>query len=122
MARRLRPCGTVAAYSRHLRRGEEPCQPCRTANTAYQREYKANPKPPRPLMPCGTAAAYARHIRNDEEPCAPCREAHSVRQRTNERAKAKGRARQRALGRLSVLYGEAYESLLAEEEAKEGLS
>ena len=29
-----RPCGTTAAYQRHLRHGEEPCQPCRDANTA----------------------------------------------------------------------------------------
>lgn len=25
----LRPCGTVAAYQRHLRRGETPCEACR---------------------------------------------------------------------------------------------
>ncbi|UJQ87140.1 hypothetical protein SEA_BAILEYBLU_1 [Arthrobacter phage BaileyBlu] len=28
---KLRPCGTYAAYRRHLRRGEEPCEPCKQA-------------------------------------------------------------------------------------------
>lgn len=31
-------CGTVAAYKRHVRHGETPCQPCRDAWAAYQRE------------------------------------------------------------------------------------
>lgn len=34
MARGLKPCGTMAAYRRHLRRGEDPCDECREANTA----------------------------------------------------------------------------------------
>lgn len=28
---KLKPCGTSAAYRRHLRNGEEPCQKCLTA-------------------------------------------------------------------------------------------
>ena len=32
------PCGTQAAYKRHQRNGEEPCDPCRAAWSAYQRE------------------------------------------------------------------------------------
>lgn len=35
--RRLKPCGTAAAYHRHRRRGEEPCHACRKAVAAYQR-------------------------------------------------------------------------------------
>lgn len=36
------PCGTVAAYKRHQRRQEPPCQPCRDAWAAWQRErYRA---------------------------------------------------------------------------------
>ena len=31
----LKPCGTRAAYKRHLRRREVPCQPCVQANRAY---------------------------------------------------------------------------------------
>lgn len=32
MPRELKPCGTPAAYARHLRDRETPCQPCREAN------------------------------------------------------------------------------------------
>jgi hypothetical protein len=35
-----KPCGTLAAYRRHLWRGEEPCQPCKDANAAeWRRRY-----------------------------------------------------------------------------------
>lgn len=30
----LKPCGTPAAYQRHIRHGEKPCQPCHLANRA----------------------------------------------------------------------------------------
>ena len=30
-ARELKPCGTTAAYRRHKRNGEKPCDPCRRA-------------------------------------------------------------------------------------------
>jgi len=33
----LKPCGTEAAYVRHLRHGEEPCSDCRIAHAAYAR-------------------------------------------------------------------------------------
>ncbi len=31
-------CGTYAAYQRHRKRGEQPCDPCKQANTAYARD------------------------------------------------------------------------------------
>jgi hypothetical protein len=34
-------CGTPSGYKRHLRHGEEPCQPCKTANTQYALAYRA---------------------------------------------------------------------------------
>lgn len=37
MGRPVSPCGTEAAYKRHLRRSEEPCDPCRVANRDTQR-------------------------------------------------------------------------------------
>jgi len=41
----LQPCGTHGAYQRHHKAGEEPCDLCRAANTAYMRERRAiNPK------------------------------------------------------------------------------
>ena len=36
--RALKPCGTVAAYRRHQRNGETPCEPCRAAWSEYQRQ------------------------------------------------------------------------------------
>jgi hypothetical protein len=38
-ARVPKPCGTLAAYRRHQRRGEPPCDLCKAANAAYQRDY-----------------------------------------------------------------------------------
>lgn len=37
--RRHQPCGTAAGARWHQRRGQEPCQPCREALRAYNREY-----------------------------------------------------------------------------------
>lgn len=34
MVRQLKPCGTPAAYARHLRHHELPCDACTAANTA----------------------------------------------------------------------------------------
>lgn len=31
----LQPCGTQAAYQRHIRARERPCGPCAEANRAY---------------------------------------------------------------------------------------
>ncbi len=33
----LRPCGTYAAYRRHERHGEPPCEACKRAEAARQR-------------------------------------------------------------------------------------
>ena len=38
MARELKPCGTVAAYQRHLSRGEDACPACAAARRDYNRE------------------------------------------------------------------------------------
>lgn len=35
------PCGTLAAYRRHKRKGEVPCAECRTAYNAAHRRYYA---------------------------------------------------------------------------------
>lgn len=37
---KLRPCGTMAAFRRHYRRGEKPCQACRDAFNLYERMRK----------------------------------------------------------------------------------
>jgi hypothetical protein len=41
VARQLKPCGTPAAYARHYKKGETPCQLCRDAINAAQRERTA---------------------------------------------------------------------------------
>ena len=76
MSLELKPCGTTAAYQRHLRRGEEPCRECREAARRADRGRKRNRTQPRQLQPCGTRAAYQRHIRAGEVPCEACREAN----------------------------------------------
>jgi hypothetical protein len=37
----LQPCGTAAAYVRHLRDGNRPCAPCYAAHAAYERDRNA---------------------------------------------------------------------------------
>ncbi|GAB3117979.1 hypothetical protein GCM10027160_29370 [Streptomyces calidiresistens] len=75
-ARPLAPCGTTAAYSRHRRRGEEPCQPCRDAYNAsqrarYRRARRRAGLPACVLAPCGTPSARRRHRRRAES-CPDC--------------------------------------------------
>lgn len=76
----LEPCGTIGAAFRHWKAGEKPCEPCREARRAYDREYKrrrraANPPAPKPRksQPCGTRAAAQRHYSRGEPMCEPCR-------------------------------------------------
>jgi hypothetical protein len=37
---RLKPCGTRAGYSRHIKNGEKPCEACAAENLRYMRDYK----------------------------------------------------------------------------------
>lgn len=75
--KRLAPCGTNAAYSRHRVHDEKPCEACRTAHAVYMRS-RADRRPDRSRKPCGTLAAYRRHIRNGEVPCEACTEANRI--------------------------------------------
>jgi hypothetical protein len=72
----LKPCGTSAAYRRHLRDGQDPCDACREAENLRTR--KGRPKRPEPV--CGTRRGYDLHRRNGEEPCASCRMANAAEQ------------------------------------------
>jgi hypothetical protein len=51
MARKLAPCGTEAAYKRHLRKGEAPCDECTVAHRLYRRDQRRKPLPPEILAP-----------------------------------------------------------------------
>jgi hypothetical protein len=96
MPRELKPCGTHAAYCRHIQRGEQPCAPCKAAHAAYEAAVRAaNPERHRRAVlayqkrrktgevahvdPCGTPNAYHRHRRRRrrEEPCPACQAAWS---------------------------------------------
>lgn len=37
--KKLKPCGTNAAYARHIRNGESPCLKCTDAHSANQKEW-----------------------------------------------------------------------------------
>jgi hypothetical protein len=77
MPRPLRPCGTEAAYRRHLARSEPACPDCLAAHARYTRR---TPRP-RPIQPCGTDAAYYRHRALRQTPCLPCYDAHAAAER-----------------------------------------
>jgi hypothetical protein len=87
----LRPCGTDAAYKRHFRLGEPPCDACRAAHAARcAADYAARkrdraprePAPrepaPREPAPCGTEAAARRHRRRGEPLDEACRRAARI--------------------------------------------
>jgi hypothetical protein len=81
--RTLAPHGTLAAYKRHRRRGESPCDACRAVRNADQRRlYGAARRdlgaPSNALAPHGTTSAYKRHLRYGEKPCDPCRAANTA--------------------------------------------
>jgi hypothetical protein len=59
----LQPCGTTAAYARHRRRREAPCQHCRTAWNAYNNMLKVR-KRAASRMPAHQMAIAAVAYRN----------------------------------------------------------
>src|SRR5690606_21478194 len=90
-------CGTHQGYDKHRRRGETPCQPCRDAHNARQREYNKrralernangtnkirskynNEYPPIPEELHGTMKGVGRHKHRREELCDPCKEAQAT--------------------------------------------
>lgn len=74
--------GTTIAYRRHLRAGETPCQPCRDAAAAVERERRRSRGiSPAPTLECGTHSGYVGHIVRDQAPCAACRDGHAEYQR-----------------------------------------
>lgn len=69
--RKLKPCGTPAAYVRHKSRGEEPCDLCVIAQRTESREryrelLRTGQRKGRELKPCGTHAAFVRHKKRGE--------------------------------------------------------
>lgn len=85
----LQPCGTNAAYARHIKHGEVPCDACRAAHAADVAKYRPE-KPKVKRKRHGTKAAYQRHLYNKEEPCFKCKVA-SARAKQRYRARRKKR-------------------------------
>lgn len=83
MAKPLAPCPSEAAYRRHLRWGQQPCNACRIEHARLQAEQRARtPRPPRELVPCGSGDwAYRRHLKRREVPCRACIDAHAAEMR-----------------------------------------
>lgn len=93
--RELKPCGTFAAYQRHRRHGEVPCEECWDAARARTRNYyrdhygvfAKNRKALPPMAEHGTAAAYCQHHRRGEKACQECRAAMTAYQRLRKQAR-----------------------------------
>lgn len=78
-SKKAQPCGTRAAYRRHLRRDEKPCEPCIEANreaSGKERKPRSAYSKPQTLAPCGTRSAYQRHLRRKEPIDEACRNAN----------------------------------------------
>ena len=83
--RELKPCGTIAAYRRHVYHGETPCDACWLAQRdAHQKRRERirsgdhKPEPRGPIQPCGTMGGYQRHRKRLEPTCLPCRKAKAA--------------------------------------------
>lgn len=82
--RKLSPCGTLAAYRRHLKNREVPCEPCSEASRIYTRRRRGIADP-LPLQPHGTHAAFARHYAARTIACDDCWAAERAYQRDAKR-------------------------------------
>ncbi len=84
----LQPCGTEAAYCRHIRAKEPIDEACRVAHNTYS-STRLQRKDAQELAPCGTPAAARRHKRRGEPLDYACRVAESYREAVR-RARSKG--------------------------------
>jgi hypothetical protein len=75
----LQPCGTPAAYVRHERHGETPCDECKAARAEVRlkRARAKGVKPRAARAEHGTPARYQGHYRDGETPCDPCKTAYN---------------------------------------------
>ena len=90
----LKPCGTNAAYARHKRNGEYPCDACLAAHAADVAKYQ----PPKSnLKRHGTVARYKWHLSHKEKPCDKCKAAEAKRQRRYRARKKKNNAKTRRI-------------------------
>lgn len=101
--RELKPCGTEAAWARHKKRGEKPCEACETEHRRYHREdrrrrrAKIGSQDTHVGMPRkhGTRERYVRGPDEHDQPgkgcrCGDCRAANAARNRHVYRMQAYG--------------------------------
>lgn len=70
----LAPCGTPAAYRRHLRKGEPIDVTCAADNRRRHAARAARQQPPQ----CGTRRGYQKHRRDGEPACEACKAANAA--------------------------------------------
>lgn len=86
--RPVAPCGTPAAYTRHVKRGEPIDDACRQANTEAKR-VKGTPTPAmRKPIAHGEPRGAKQHRYRGEPLCEPCRLAEAAYQRERYTARA----------------------------------
>lgn len=119
MPRELKPCGTVAAYQRHVRLREPIDDACRDAMRTYQRVRRTGTTEPREVQPCGTNAAYARHLSHGEKACDACLKAHSEYMAADPKRDGRSSTRARAISELIRRHRDEFLTLLAAKKAKE---
>lgn len=88
----VKPCGTSAGYARHIYYQDEPCGPCRQAETERAREQRAGLRPKKTPPRHGTISGY-RHLHQGDA-CGPCREAIAEYNREYRRSGPRGRRRE----------------------------
>lgn len=87
---RLKPCGTDAAYQRHLRRRETPCDPCKDAHAIKRCNERGGNHTGQRRGPvqCGTYAGATGHRKRGEKTCFACCEAERIYHRDRRARKA----------------------------------
>lgn len=121
MPRELKPCGTRAAFLRHRRAGETPCEPCRAARNAADAERN------KPYSKARQRAYDLLKAAHEPEwtPILATEQARIAQEgpldTPDQRRKARSKARQRALRALSVRFSTEFQALLLQQRAKEGL-
>ncbi|MEU1800819.1 hypothetical protein [Streptomyces sp. NPDC019937] len=90
--RPLAPCGTLAAYQRHMRKHEPIDDACRQANTNAKRTQSGAGKTLAPITNHGTTGGYKRHLYRGEAACADClRAEREYSQRANKIRRSRAR-------------------------------
>lgn len=78
MPKPLSPCGTIGAYQRHLKAGQEACAACKEARAAYTRDRREGRIKARRPAQCGTLRGYYSHRHHKTQACRACLDAYAA--------------------------------------------